>query len=108
MSSGSGDKYEVMDHRDICLMPIYLICQEDAVLFLWTTVPLMDQGFNVMRAWGFKYKGSIFWEKLGRIGMGFWFRNNVEVLLYGVRGKVKPFRMARRNIMDLTPLKHSE
>ena len=60
---------------------------DDAVLFMWATVPMLPQALEVMAAWGFHYKSAIFWEK-DRAGTGYWVRNTVEILLIGTRGNV--------------------
>jgi N6-adenosine-specific RNA methylase IME4 len=60
---------------------------DDAVLFLWTTVPMLSQTMTVLEAWGFTYKSGAFWDKV-REGTGYWFRNQVEVLLVATRGSV--------------------
>ena len=60
---------------------------DNAVLFLWATVPILPQALEVMAAWGFTYKSAIFWEK-DRAGTGYWVRNTIEILLIGTRGKV--------------------
>ncbi len=60
---------------------------DDAVLFLWAAVPMPPQALEVMAAWGFTYKSHVVWLK-DRIGTGFWFRNQHEVLLVGTRGDV--------------------
>jgi N6-adenosine-specific RNA methylase IME4/ParB-like chromosome segregation protein Spo0J len=60
---------------------------DNCVLFLWATVPILSHAFDLMAAWGFTYKSAAFWDKV-REGTGYWFRNQVEVLLVGVRGNV--------------------
>ena len=60
---------------------------QDAVLFLWSTVPILPQALAVMQAWDFTYKSAIVWSK-GREGTGYWTRNRVEFLLIGTRGNV--------------------
>ena len=60
---------------------------DDAVLFLWATVQMLPQALEVMAAWDFKYKSHVVWVK-DRIGTGFWFRNQHELLLVGTRGDV--------------------
>jgi N6-adenosine-specific RNA methylase IME4 len=57
------------------------------VLFLWATVPMLQQALQVMSAWGFKYKSHFVWIK-DRIGTGYWNRNKHELLLVGTRGKI--------------------
>jgi N6-adenosine-specific RNA methylase IME4/ParB-like chromosome segregation protein Spo0J len=63
--------------------------QSDAVLFLWATVAKLREAFEVMDAWGFEYKTSAVWDK-EKIGMGYWFRGQHELLLVGTRGKFSP------------------
>jgi len=63
--------------------------QPDAVLFLWATVAKLREAFEVMDAWGFEYKTSAVWDK-EKIGMGYWFRGQHELLLVGTRGKFSP------------------
>ena len=63
------------------------LAADDCVLFLWATVPMLPQAIEVMAAWGFAYKSHMIWAK-DRIGTGYWFRNQHELLLVGTRGKV--------------------
>jgi N6-adenosine-specific RNA methylase IME4 len=63
------------------------ISASDAVLFLWSTVPMQPQAYEVMAAWGFTYVSQIAWVK-DRAGTGYWTRNKHEVLLIGKRGNV--------------------
>jgi N6-adenosine-specific RNA methylase IME4 len=60
---------------------------DDAVLFLWATVPMLPQALDLMSAWGFTYKSNFVWVKQ-TIGSGYWNRNRHELLLIGTRGKV--------------------
>lgn len=96
--SGAIDKYKVMTLKDIHELPVKEIVEDDAVLFMWSTVPLMPEAMSVIPEWGFKYKTLIIWEKTGLLGMGNWVRVQVEFLLIGVRGKVKPFAHQEKNI----------
>jgi N6-adenosine-specific RNA methylase IME4 len=107
MTSGSVQKYGTLSLPELCALPIPSIMAPDAVLFLWATVPLLDQAFSVITAWGFKYKTCIFWKKQGRLGMGFWYRGQVEVCLFAVRGKVAPFKCAIPNIVEAPATGHS-
>jgi len=108
MKSGSSAKYETMTTEDICNLPIESIRARDSVLFLWATVPLIEDAFQVMKSWGYKYKTMITWHKIMSLGMGYWFRGQCEHLLLGVRGSVKSFRLQEPNFMQLKALKHSE
>ncbi len=62
---------------------------KDCVLFLWATAPKLPEALTVMEAWGFTYRTSAVWDK-ERVGMGYWFRGQHELLLVGVRGKFRP------------------
>jgi N6-adenosine-specific RNA methylase IME4 len=67
------------------------IAADDCVLFMWTTVPHLEQAFEVINAWGFSYRSSAVWHKQyngARQGMGYWFRINHEILLVATKGKV--------------------
>ena len=86
-------RYPTMTLEDICDLPISDISDDRAHLYLWVPNALMPDGLKVMEAWGFTYKTNIIWEKIrkdggpdGR-GVGFYFRNVTEMILFGVRGK---------------------
>jgi len=59
----------------------------DCVLFLWVTIPMLELGIKLLQRWGFAYKSACVWAK-PQIGTGYWFRNQVELLLVGTRGNV--------------------
>jgi N6-adenosine-specific RNA methylase IME4 len=78
---------------DIEAMPVAKLTQETAHLYLWVPNALLPEGIAVMRAWGFAYKSNLVWYKIrkdggpdGR-GVGFYFRNVTELVLFGVKGK---------------------
>ena len=90
---GRLSRYETMATDEICTLPICELVQMPAHLYLWIPNALLPDGLRVMRAWGFEYKGNIVWHKVrkdggpdGR-GVGFYFRNVTELLLFGVKGK---------------------
>lgn len=87
------NRYSTMSLADICAMPVQQLSEDTAHLYLWVPNALLPDGLKVMEAWGFQYKSNIIWEKVrkdggpdGR-GVGFYFRNVTEILLFGVRGK---------------------
>ncbi|SHM48015.1 N6-adenosine-specific RNA methylase IME4 [Paracoccus solventivorans] len=87
------NRYPTMALADICAMPVVQLADDPAHLYLWVPNALLPEGLQVMKAWGFDYKSNIVWEKIrkdggpdGR-GVGFYFRNVTEILLFGVRGK---------------------
>lgn len=86
-------RYETMATDEICLLPVRDLTVEPAHLYLWVPNALLPEGLRVMAAWGFEYKSNIVWHKVrkdggsdGR-GVGFYFRNVTEILLFGTRGK---------------------
>jgi N6-adenosine-specific RNA methylase IME4 len=62
---------------------------DNAVLLLWATAPKLPEAFEVMGAWGFEYKTCAVWDK-EKIGMGYWFRGQHELLLVGTKGQYSP------------------
>lgn len=86
------NRYETMTTEDIMALPVEQIAAPKSHLYLWIPNALLPDGLAVMKAWGYTYKGNIVWEKIrkdgepdGR-GVGFYFRNVTEILLFGVRG----------------------
>ena len=86
-------RYETMTTEDICRLPVDALVVEPAHLYMWVPNALLPEGLQVMKAWGFEYKSNIVWHKIrkdggsdGR-GVGFYFRNVTELLLFGVKGK---------------------
>ena len=87
------NRYGTMPLSDICELPVAGISAETAHLYLWVPNALLPEGLEVMKAWGFQYKANLVWHKIrkdggpdGR-GVGFYFRNTTEIILFGVRGK---------------------
>ncbi len=87
------NRYGTMDVAAICALPVAEVSADTAHLYLWVPNALLPEGLQVMKAWGFHYKSNIVWHKIrkdggsdGR-GVGFYFRNVTELLLFGVRGK---------------------
>lgn len=86
-------RYPTMTLREICDLPVEAIVADTAHLYLWVPNALLPEGLKVMENWGFSYKSNIIWYKIrkdggpDRRGVGFYFRNVTEVLLFGVRGK---------------------
>lgn len=79
------NQYPTMDLEDILALPVGDIAADDSVLFLWTTSPKLPQGLQVIDAWGFIYKTCMVWDK-ERIGMGYYARQQHELLLIATRG----------------------
>ena len=86
-------RYGTMTLDEIRGLPIGDIARPTAHLYLWVPNALLPDGLEVMKAWGFTYKSNLVWHKVrkdggsdGR-GVGFYFRNVTELILFGVRGK---------------------
>lgn len=86
------NRYQTMSLEEIKALPVKQIANEKSHLYLWVPNALLPEGLEVMKAWGFEYKGNIIWEKIrkdgepdGR-GVGFYFRNVTEILLFGICG----------------------
>lgn len=98
--AAAAQKYDLMTNEDIMRMPILDIIEKDSVCFLWVTVPLLPEGLETLKAWGFKYKTMITWRKIMSMGMGYWFRGQCEHLILGVKGNVKAFRQQQANFYE--------
>lgn len=90
---GRLSRYATLNLDDICQLPVENVCDDTAHLYLWVPNALLPDGMRVMEAWGFTYKTNLIWHKIrkdggsdGR-GVGFYFRNVTEMILFGVRGK---------------------
>lgn len=110
LRSGAEQQYPTMSTDEICKFweKLHGKVAKDSVIFLWATVPLLPEAFKVLDAWGFTYKTKITWRKIMSLGMGYWFRGQVEDLLVGIKGKVKPFRCQKANFIQAKVGKHSE
>jgi N6-adenosine-specific RNA methylase IME4 len=65
------------------------VAAKDAALFFWATAPKLAEALEVIRAWGFDYKTHAIWDK-EKIGMGYWFRGQHEILMVATKGKMPP------------------
>ncbi len=86
-------RYSTMTIEEIKALPVADVAAEKSHLYLWVPNALLPDGLAVLSAWGFEYKSNLIWEKVrhdggpdGR-GVGFYFRNVTELLLFGIRGK---------------------
>lgn len=105
-TSGAVQKYDTMSLEDLKQMDLQ--AADNSILFMWATIPLLDQAFDLMDSWGFEYKTSLVWEKENHYGLGYWFRGCVEILMVGIRGDVKPFRANMKNIIKAPIQEHSK
>lgn len=104
-------RYPTMTLSEICDMPIADHAADRSHLYLWVPNALLREGLEVLNAWGFTYKTNIIWFKVRRDGgpdgrgVGFYFRNVTEVLLFGIRGKLRTGDAARRQVNIVTSRK---
>ena len=87
------NRYPTMKLEDIMKLPVGDVADEKSHLYLWVPNALLPEGLQVMEAWGFDFKTNLIWEKTrkdgepdGR-GVGFYFRNVTEILLFGIKGE---------------------
>lgn len=109
------DRYATMSLDEIKALPVAASCARNAHLYLWVPNALLPEGMAVMEAWGFRYVSNIIWAKRrkdggpdGR-GVGFYFRNVTEMLLFGVRGSMRTLAPARSqvNMIETRKREHS-
>lgn len=106
------NRYGTMTLADICALPVASICEDTAHLYLWVPNALLPEGLEVMSSWGFQYKANLIWHKIrkdggpdGR-GVGFYFRNTTEIILFGVRGKnARTLDAGRRQVNIIKTMK---
>jgi N6-adenosine-specific RNA methylase IME4 len=109
-------RYPTMGLQEIRDLPVQAIVADTAHLYLWAPNALLPEGLKVMESWGFSYKSNIIWYKVrkdggpDRRGVGFYFRNVTEVLLFGVRGRnARTLQQGRtqENILSTQKREHS-
>lgn len=106
------NRYGTMTLDDILALPVAQLADDPAHLYLWVPNALLPEGLQVMLAWGFQYKSNIVWHKIrkdggpdGR-GVGFYFRNVTELVLFGVRGKnARTLAPGRRQVNIIKTMK---
>jgi N6-adenosine-specific RNA methylase IME4 len=108
-------RYPTMELKEIVELPVARLAAAQSHLYLWVPNALLQQGLGVMEAWGFTYKSNLVWHKIrkdggpdGR-GVGFYFRNVTELILFGVRGSMRTLPPGRRqvNILATRKREHS-
>ena len=97
-------RYSTLTLREIKEIPVAAAAADQSHLYLWVPNALLREGMEVMESWGFEYKTNIIWHKIrkdggpdGR-GVGFYFRNTTEVILFGVRGGLRTLPPGRRQV----------
>lgn len=108
-------RYATMSLDEIRTLPVGDVAAKQSHLYLWVPNALLIEGLNVLQAWGFVYKTNIVWHKVrkdggpdGR-GVGFYFRNTTELVLFGVKGNLRTLAPGRTqvNILKSQKQEHS-
>ncbi len=104
-------RYGTLGQEEIVDLPVSELVLPQSHLYLWVPNALVREGLEVMKAWGFTYKTNIVWCKVrkdggpdGR-GVGFYFRNVTELILFGVRGSLRTFKPGRTQVNIITTRK---
>jgi len=108
-------RYQTMTNEEIINLPVKELTLPKAHLYLWVPNALVKLGLEVMESWGFTYKTNLIWYKVrkdggpDRRGVGFYFRNVTEMILFGVRGSLRTFQPGRSmpNILISMKREHS-
>jgi N6-adenosine-specific RNA methylase IME4 len=108
MDRAADNHYPTTATEIIAARDVPSIAADDCVLFLWATVPMLEDAMEVMKAWGFKYKSHAIWDKV-HIGTGYWFRNRHELLLVGIKGSIPAPAMGEQfaSVMTIARKEHS-
>lgn len=109
-------KYDVMKTQDLCSLPIKNISAENCILFMWVTMPKLNECFKLMDSWGFKYSTCGFtWIKKNKKntnsnfwGMGRWTRSNAELCLIGIKGKPQRVSKSIHSVIETPIEEHSK
>ncbi|HLI54370.1 MAG TPA: MT-A70 family methyltransferase [Acidimicrobiales bacterium] len=104
-------RYETLSTEQIASMPVASVMAESAHCYLWVPNALLPDGLEVLRGWGFDYKANLVWHKVradgasdGR-GVGFYFRNVTELVLFATRGRLRTLPAGRRQVNYLATRK---
>lgn len=104
---GAINHYDLMSLDRIKQMPVADLAADDAHLYLWVTNSNIDEGLEVVKAWGFRYITMFHWIK-PKMGVGNYLRNASETCIFAVRGKLPPKCRTQINWLISYPTEHSE
>lgn len=104
----ASNHYSTMTLDEMAALPVDDWAAKDCVLFMWSLNSMPEQALYLIDAWGFAFKTAAFtWVKTGRLGMGYWTRQNSERCLLATRGKPKRLNADVREIITAKPREHS-
>lgn len=105
------NRYDTLSLQEIMEIPVAQVAGSKSHLYLWVPNALLPEGLEVMKAWGFQYKTNLIWHKVrkdggpdGR-GVGFYFRNTTEIILFGIRGSLRTAAPGRSQVNFLASRK---
>jgi N6-adenosine-specific RNA methylase IME4 len=109
------DRYHTMSFEEIRELPIFHVAAEQSHLYLWVPNALLEEGMTLMQHWGFAYKTYLVWCKTRKDGLpdsggvGFYFRNVTEMVLFGSKGDLQTLEPGRNqvNIIFSPKTRHS-
>jgi N6-adenosine-specific RNA methylase IME4 len=116
MNSSVTDHYQWASLQDICKIPIREISDKDCILFMWVTMPKLNEFMEVVKAWGFEYKSCAFvWVKMNKkstdtyfMGQGRWTRANPEICILATKGTPKRISAGVRQLVTSPIREHSQ
>ena len=109
-------RYSTLSFKEIREIPVKTVAGEKCHLYLWIPNALLTEGLEVLKCWGFEYKTNLIWHKIrkdggpdGR-GVGFYFRNTTEMVLFGIKGNLRTLSPGRKqvNIIRTQKREHSK
>lgn len=105
------NRYRTLSTEELCAIPVSEAAASPSHLYLWVPNALLVEGIQVLSAWGFQYKTNLIWHKVrkdggpdGR-GVGFYFRNTTEMVLFGIKGSMRTLPPGRRQVNMIRSMK---
>jgi N6-adenosine-specific RNA methylase IME4 len=97
-------RYDTLSNAEIAALPVAELANQPAHLYLWCPTAILPVGIQTLEGWGFRYVSALYWHKVRRDGgsdgrgVGFYFRNVIEPVLFGVRGTLRTGAAGRRQV----------
>lgn len=114
-NSSVTDHYKTMTLKDICSLPVKNIADENCILFMWVTLPKLNEFMKVVTSWGFEYKSTAFvWCKKNKksdsffLGLGRWTRANPEICILATKGRILRLSKSVRQLQIFKIKHHSK
>ena len=104
---GADKHYQLMRTEDIKNLPVQDIADNECWLYMWVTNNFLKEGLDIMEHWGFKYITNLVWAK-NTIGLGYYFRGQHEICLFGKKGNLKPLVKNESTLVKANKAEHSK